>query len=54
MRTAADKLDVALDAALNMTFPASDPISLFTSEPGGGAVAPDRGSFELNQGQTPR
>ena len=29
MDTAADSIDAALDAALDMTFPASDPIAVF-------------------------
>jgi hypothetical protein len=29
LRTATDSLDAALDAALAMTFPASDPVALF-------------------------
>jgi hypothetical protein len=53
MRTATDSLDAALDDALEMTFPASDPVALFMADPGRGAVAPDRVGPQFNQGQTP-
>jgi hypothetical protein len=33
MRTAEDRLNDALDAALEMTFPASDPIAVYIAEP---------------------
>ena len=42
MRTTMDSLDAALDAALVMTFPASDPVALFRPDSGRGAVAPER------------
>jgi len=53
MRTATDSLDAALDDALEMTFPASDPVALFMADPGRGTVAPDRVGPQFNQGQTP-
>lgn len=53
MRTAKDSLDAALDDALEMTFPASDPVALFMADPGLGTVAPDRVGPQLNQGQAP-
>ena len=33
MRTVEDRLNNALDAALEMTFPASDPIAVYIAEP---------------------
>jgi len=33
MKTVEDRLDEALDAALEMTFPASDPIAVYIVEP---------------------
>jgi hypothetical protein len=42
LKTAMDSLEVALDAALAMTFPASDPVALFRPETGRGAIAAER------------
>lgn len=44
MKTVADRLDLALDAALGMTFPASDPIAISipagSPEPAAGEALP--------------
>lgn len=32
MQTVEDRIDIALDAALEMTFPASDPIAVYIAE----------------------
>ena len=53
MRTATDNLDAALDAALEMTFPASDPVAPFMADPGRGAVALDRVGPQFNPDQIP-
>jgi len=53
VRTATDSFDAALDAALEMTFPASDPVALFMADPDRGAVAPDRVGPQFNPGQIP-
>ena len=47
VRTATDSLDAALDDALEMTFPASDPVAIFMADPGRGAVAPGQGAAGL-------
>jgi hypothetical protein len=41
LRTQAERLDAALDAALAMTFPASDPIALYVADEPQSAVADD-------------
>ena len=46
--TGTGSLDAALDAALEMTFPASDPVALFVADPGRGVVAPDRVGPQFN------
>ena len=51
MSTAMDSLDAALDAALAMTFPASDPVALFRPDSGRGAVAPERVDPQLGPAQ---
>ena len=52
MRAATDSLEAALDDALEMTFPASDPVALFMADPGRGTAAPDRVRPQFNQGHT--
>jgi hypothetical protein len=54
MRTATDSLDAALDDALKMTFPASDPVALFMADPGRGTVAPDRSRTSIQSGPDSR
>jgi hypothetical protein len=41
LRTAKDSIDAALDAALDMTFPASDPVAVFVPESTGRTVTTD-------------
>jgi hypothetical protein len=47
MKTVADRVELALDAALGMTFPASDPVAISIPEvlarPAAGQSDPDRG-----------
>jgi hypothetical protein len=45
-----DSLDAALDAALAMTFPASDPVALFRPDSGRGAVVPERVGPQFGRG----
>jgi hypothetical protein len=40
-----DSLDAALDAALAMTFPASDPVALFRPDSGRGALLPSESAL---------
>jgi hypothetical protein len=53
MRTTMDSLDAALDAALVMTFPASDPVALFRPDSGRGDVAAEQGGPQLGPAEAP-
>jgi hypothetical protein len=53
MRTTMDSLDAALNAALVMTFPANDPVALFRSDSGRGAVAPERVGPQYGPAEAP-
>ncbi len=50
MKTAADNIDAALDAALKMTFPASDPIAVFIPISSENPVAPRSQGDEVSDG----
>jgi len=53
LRTAADSIDAALDAALDMTFPASDPIAIFMPDSDGRTVVADQSSPIFNGTRVP-
>ena len=48
MTTAIDSIDAALDAALGMTFPASDPVALSVPDAGDRRVAEDQAGPALD------
>jgi hypothetical protein len=53
MRTIEDHVEEALDAALAMTFPASDPVAILLAEPDSGQpgleqIAAERGRTHIN------
>lgn len=54
LRTPAERLDAALDAALSMTFPASDPVAVYVAQEPRSRISRRRAAFVEQREMTGR